>query len=256
METVPQLATPADQVVPLRVVNPLSSDTIVPGGVPYKAIRYASSVFEKYDLNGNGVLEREEWSKMPGSPQSIDTDGDFIITLDEMIRHIALYGNVRTIHRPNPPPIPASPNWNPAEISPFRPFSASLKPKAVPSEPKPDEPETDPTEEIDENQIIGESTSGLTEDSESENPSEKPDDLSYEAVFSSQFTPAERMYHVPLEDLRGVPRWFILRDKNGDGQLSMLEYDPTLSPRGLAEFGRLDKNSDGFLTPDEVRGER
>jgi len=254
--TVPQLATPADQVVPLTVVSPLSSGTIVPRDVPYKVVRYASSIFEKYDLNGNGVLEREEWSKMPGSPQSMDTDGDFIITLDEMIRHITFYGNVRTIHRPNPPPILASSNWNPSEISPFRPFSAPLRPKAAPSESQPGESPPELAEGIDENQIVGENTPEAAEGAESEDDAEKLDQLSYEAVFSSQFTPAQRIYHVPLEELRGVPVWFIQRDKNGDGQLSMLEYDPTLSPRGLAEFGRLDKNGDGFLTPDEVRVEQ
>ena len=252
--TVPQLATPADQVVPLTVVDPRQSGSVAPPDVPYKVIQYASRTFQKYDLNGNGFLEREEWSKMPGAPQSIDTDGDFIITLDEMIRFLALYG----IHRPNPPLIPVGSGGNPAGISPFRPLSAPLKPRKEPDETKPGETEPDPADEIDENQIVGENIAEPTEEPESENEGEnkKEDDLSYEQTFANQFRPTDRMYHVPLSELRGVPNWFILRDKNGDGQLSMLEFDPTLSPRGLAEFGRLDKNGDGFLTPNEVRVEK
>jgi len=172
--TVPQLAPPADKFVPLSVVSPVLSDTIVPSDVPYKVVSYASRIFRKYDLNGNGLLEREEWSKMPGAPQSIDTDGDFVITLDEMIRFIALYGNVRTIHRPNPPPTPTSSNWTPAETSPFRPFSAPPRPKTVPSESKPSEPETAPTEETDAPQSVDENTTEPKEESEEEAPSESP----------------------------------------------------------------------------------
>ncbi len=265
--TVPDLATPADEVVPLTVVNPLSTDSIVPPDIPLKVVRYASRLLEKYDKNQSGFLEREEWSQMPGSPQSIDTDGDFIISLDELIRFISLYGDVRTIHRPNPPPIPARLAWDASTASDFHPFSAPLKPKKGPEEPKPEEPKTDETEKIDENQIVGETTpeteaekAAVAEESppgdESEEKDEELEALSYEKVFAGQFQPSERKYYVPLNELKGVPNWFVLRDKNGDGQLSMVEFDPTLSPAGLATFGRLDKNGDGFLTPDEVRVEQ
>jgi len=161
--TVPQLAIPADRFVPLTVANPLLYDTIVPSNVPYKVIHYASRIMAKYDLNGNGVLEREEWSQMPGAPQSIDTDGDFVISLEEMIRFIALYGNVRTIHRPNPPPTQVGADWSPTEVSVFRPFSAPPKPKPGPDEAQSDEAQSDgaeaaPTEEIVENPGDDEST--------------------------------------------------------------------------------------------------
>ncbi len=276
--TVPDLATPADQIVPLTVVNPLLTDSIAPPDIPLKVVRYASRILEKYDLNQSGFLEREEWSQMPGSPQSIDTDGDFIISLDELIRFIALYGDVRTIHRPNPPPIPARLTWDASAASDFHPFSAPLKPKKVPEEPKPEEPEGDAAKEIDENQIVGETAPETEAEkaavSDESPPEESPSDeepgetseekgkeedldaLSYEKVFAGQFQPRERKYFVPLNELKGVPNWFVLRDKNGDGQLSMVEFDPTLSPAGLATFGRLDKNGDGFLTPDEVRVEQ
>ena len=165
--TVPQLAMPADRFVPLSVVDPLYSDTIVPGGVPYKVVQYTNRIMKKYDLNENGFLEREEWSKMPGKPQSIDMDGDFVLSLEELVRFIALYGKERTLHRPNPPQTPASANWNPNEVSVFKPLSAPPKPKAVPTE-----AETVPTEEIGENQNAGETDSEQAE--ESGEPSEKP----------------------------------------------------------------------------------
>ena len=55
------------------------------------------------------------------------------------------------------------------------------------------------------------------------------------------------------ENLQGVPRWFIQRDKNGDGQISLAEFAPTLSLEAVALFQRLDKNGDGFIEPDEAR---
>ena len=279
--TVPQLTSPEENYVPLTVVDPLLSGSIAPMTPnDMKVIRYASYVLEKYDSNQSGFLEREEWSQMPGAPQSIDVDGDFIVSLDELVRFIALYGNVRTIHRPNPPSIPARLNWTTERPSSFQPFSAPLKPKAEPEEPKEPDPADTVAEEIDENQIVGENIPGTeaegteenaepTSPAEGEEPNEseegenekaedaekeeKLDELSYEKVFSDQFKPKERKYYVPLNELRGVPNWFVFRDKNGDGQITMLEFDPNLSPASLAAFGRLDKNKDGFLSPDEVR---
>ena len=158
--TVPQLAVPADQFAPLSIVDPLYSDTIIPTGVPYKVIQYTNRIMKKYDLNENGFLEREEWSKMPGKPQSIDMDGDFVLSLEELVRFIAQYGKERTIHRPNPPLTPASANWNPTEVSVFKPLSAPPKPKTVPTE-----------AETGENQNINETDSEQVK--ESDEPSEE-----------------------------------------------------------------------------------
>ena len=62
-----------------------------------------------------------------------------------------------------------------------------------------------------------------------------------------------REFTVPPSQLKGMPRWFILRDLNGDGQLTLREFAPFLSLEGVAFFGRLDLNGDGFITPDEFR---
>lgn len=46
-----------------------------------------------------------------------------------------------------------------------------------------------------------------------------------------------------------LPAWFKERDKNGDGQISLSEWPPG----ELAKFHQLDKNADGFITPDEAK---
>lgn len=260
---VPKLVSPSGSVSSLQVVEVSETQSIVPN-LPYKALRYATAVFDKYDLDKSGFLEREEWLKMPGKPQTIDLDGDFVISLEEFLRFIALYGNPRTIHRPNPPQAAVRAAVDPASLRVFRPLSAPFPaPQPEQSPESATEQQNAETEKLNENQIIGESENGEESDesqpetdaeqTEEEGEEEKIDDLTYEKVFEGKFKPSERKYHVPLSELRGVPNWFVLRDKDGDGQLSMIEYDPTLSPAGLANFGRMDKNGDGFLSAAEVR---
>ena len=47
-----------------------------------------------------------------------------------------------------------------------------------------------------------------------------------------------------------VPDWFIRLDADGDGQVGLYEWKT--SGRPLAEFARMDRNDDGFLTAEEV----
>lgn len=210
--------------------------------VPAKVVRLAAWTLEKYDKDGDGVLSQEEWESMPGSPQAIDIDGDTKITLDEMIRHIARFGDKRTLHSPEGPRVVSTPQVNAEQIRLFRPVSIPITQKKTDSTPESRE-KTDQPGDVGEAMVTeGEDLVELSED----------DDVTIELIFGSGTKSAERKYYRPLEDMKGVPGWFIARDKNGDGQLSLLEFAPNLSPDGLALFGRLDKNKDGFITPDEL----
>ena len=48
-----------------------------------------------------------------------------------------------------------------------------------------------------------------------------------------------------------LPKWFLQRDADGDGQLSLLEYSPRATAADVAAFRPLDLNGDGLLTPQE-----
>jgi Ca2+-binding EF-hand superfamily protein len=64
-----------------------------------------------------------------------------------------------------------------------------------------------------------------------------------------------RKYYVsPAALPSGLPDWFIERDKNGDGQLTLDEFAPDGSAAERRRFHELDKNGDGVITPDEVVG--
>ena len=48
----------------------------------------------------------------------------------------------------------------------------------------------------------------------------------------------------------GLPAWFAQLDTDKDGQVGLYEWLAAKKP--LAEFKAMDRNQDGFLTPDEV----
>lgn len=68
-----------------------------PPGMPAKVLRYAQRVVRKYDENRNGQLEKNEWKRMRGNPQTADFNTDGVITVDEFADRVARYGRRRHI---------------------------------------------------------------------------------------------------------------------------------------------------------------
>jgi len=202
---------------------------------PAKVVRYADIIIQRYDQNGDKVLQKEEWEKMPGVPQAIDLDGDGQITRDELIWYFRHYGQSRTVHRTIAVDLSEPFRFDPANLRLFRPAWQR-------SSPPPDIQE----------EAVQETTDDVTEAMMNENEQEIDDEV-YQKLLEEKRIPSSRPYHVLPEHLHGVPRWFILADKNGDGQVSLAEFAPTLSPRSVALFQSLDKNGNNFIEPDEAR---
>ena len=57
-------------------------------------------------------------------------------------------------------------------------------------------------------------------------------------------TPRERLPN-------GLPDWFLEKDVNGDGQVTMAEFTANWTPDKVAEFARYDLNHDGIITAAE-----
>ncbi|MDR0327459.1 MAG: hypothetical protein LBI05_04090 [Planctomycetaceae bacterium] len=201
---------------------------------PAKVVRYADVIIKRYDTNGDGVLQTEEWKKMPGTPQAIDLDGDGLITKDKLVWYFNHYGQSRTIHRTILRDLSDPYKFDPANLRIFHPIVPRVAP-VVPDNATPPEPEEESREAM-------------------MKANEQPiDDDAYLKMLEERRIPSSRPYHVLPDALRGVPAWFILLDKNGDGQISLLEFAPTLDRRAVELFKQRDKNGDGVIEPDEAR---
>lgn len=59
------------------------------------------------------------------------------------------------------------------------------------------------------------------------------------------------------ERFSGLPQWFLDKDSDGDGQVTMAEFLKNLTPAEAADFERLDLNRDGIITAAEcLKAER
>ncbi len=84
------------------------------------------------------------------------------------------------------------------------------------------------------------SSRGLRDDDQSKEAAKKDERLSY------RFTPA-------IERLpKGTPSWFIDKDENEDGMVSMHEYATRWTSSEVTKFQSLDPNNDGVITPNEA----
>lgn len=81
-----------------------------------KVQRYAARLMSRYDLNGDRLLEQSEWIAMRGDPAgTMDLDGDGVITTDEIVTRVAMYGRRSLRVMPNVPVRIAETSDEPAE---------------------------------------------------------------------------------------------------------------------------------------------
>jgi hypothetical protein len=206
----------ADSVAPSA---PASAETSPedPRRIASKVVRYAQRLVRTYDRNGNGQLEQPEWQTMHGAPAQADLNHDGTITTEELARYVADYGRRRRI-RLLPQPgdlVDLPPLLNPTTAE------AAAGAKTPPKE----APAAGPA------------------------AAEEPP-----ATASTPKQPRRRdtKFYVPPERLpSGLPDWFLARDRDGDGQLTISEYSPKNLPAELQQFQQLDRDGDGVLTAAE-----
>lgn len=209
-----------------------ADDRLTPA-ISAKVERYITLMVQRCDQDRDGILQQAEWQVLPGSPQAIDLDGNQQITHTELMWYVVQYGRHRTIHRTAPINLSEPYKFDPANLKILKPVL-----------PRPVAPLR-----VDENK---EQASELSVENITSNEQPIDDDI-YKKMLEERQIPAERPFYVLPEHLRGAPAWFILNDKNGDGQISLSEFAPTLLPAMLNLFKQFDKNSNGLIEPDEVR---
>lgn len=228
-------------------------DDVLVDGAPLALRYYARYIMNKYDANGDGVLQRKEWENRLEGAQAIDLNGDWDLTDQEILFYMTRFAKDRTIFNPNPIRTNAQRTNvlvdDQEQETLIRPASAA--PKRV--------SETEARWA----RLLNDGNENLSELSDEDirnlfiegNPALESvdDDELLDSLLSDMDESSVREYATPPQVLKGAPVWFLARDKNGDGQLTLLEFAPNLSQRSLALFGRYDYDGDEMITADEAR---
>lgn len=182
--------------------------------IPLNVQRYARHLIEKYDANGDGVLQPEEWKEMRGDPGAADANGDGVLDVHELARHIADYGSFRRIR--------------------LMPSSAGSLDRLPPL-------------------LYDALAAGETISMDAEilsQPADAPADK--EPARPAEIAGEKRFTVKPSRLPPGLPAWFHQLDADGDGQITLSEFAPTGSAAAIREFEAYDHNRDGVITPREA----
>jgi hypothetical protein len=199
-----------------------STDRRATEPVPGKILRYVDALIRKHDSEGDGVLSEQEWRGAAGNPQAADIDHDGIITPEELIERIAVYSRHRSLRLVRPTvnePLAKTPVEGTTGVD------ASIDPMHRPDG--------------------GQGLAGSEHD-----PSGETSDADIERA--RELARRSRKFYIPRDRLpAGTPNWFIDRDADGDGQITMREFSAKWSPEVAAEFASYDRNGDGVVTAAE-----
>lgn len=191
------------------------------GIIPASVWRYAERWAASYDADGDGRLTRRECGHLEGDANAADTNQDGLLSVEELARHIAIFGHHRKIR------------LMPAAVGGVVPLPSLLHRDGEGAKPSP--------------------TTG--EAGGSRAPDEEPAKTADRAKSDSPKQASERKYVVSPSRLpSGLPDWFLKHDRDGDGQLTLSEYAESGSTSADKEFARYDRNQDGLITPREVLG--
>jgi len=189
--------------------------------VPAKVWRYAERWVARSDADGDGELTAKEWPQSAGGLGAVDANQDGQVTVDELAQHIADFGRHRKIR------------LMPSSVGGLVPLPSLLPPGVAGAK--------------------GSATPG--EEERSQSPDDGPPETTDEAKSDSRERSGDRKYFVSPSRLPpGLPDWFLKRDADGDGQLTLAEYSESGSASADKEFASYDRNRDGLITPREVVG--
>lgn len=203
---------------PATSASGIASSSASTDQMNYRIRNYAASLLRRYDTNRNGLLEKDEWSKMSMDVSGADTNHDGVITLDELTTWLVAY----TQNRSN--------RGSSSTAASNSPATGTTTSSAT---------------------SVSTTTSSSTSYGTRSNvtPSTTAGSVAKNKTYRF-LLPGERLPN-------GLPSWFIEKDVNHDGQVTMAEYSSNWTDEVAAEFARYDLNNDGVITAEEcLRVER
>lgn len=207
--------------------------------IPAKVYRYAQRLIREHDRDGDGKLSRLEWGQHSGFLTS-DSDLDGRVRLEELVGRIAAYGRHRRIRLMAP--MFESDDSLPSLLNPTTEAVPPMSPDAAAMTDNGPTPEARVVASAAAGGALGAGTvdnRGNGGESEKKEGGEKPERRETKFVVSAARRP------------EGLPSWFVDKDSDGDGQLSMAEFAPKPTGASLADFARYDRNGDGVITAGE-----
>jgi len=215
-----------------------------PGGGPFGS---PDAFLNRLDANRNGMIDPAE---AQGPARFLiqrwmpDADLSRPIAIDQLRR--AMEQSRRTT--PSVPPVPGFGSVPARAAGPG--FSAPA-PRDSPRTQNtgPDAPPTEPGERRREQR--GQQGSAPSAGGPGSSPAQKPGAKEAEKAVGR----ASLRFRTAQERLPpGLPPWFLQRDRNRDGQVTMAEYGSRWTEALVAEFNQFDANRDGIITPKECLG--
>jgi hypothetical protein len=216
-----------------------------PGGSEDNSDRFkmfADSMMRRYDANGNGKLERDEWTNLRNA-EEMDTNKDGVITSEELVARFQSFTASRT-----------SPQGDTNSDSDRRGGRrggfgdrGGSSDRGGPGGfggPGGAEGFSGRPGGFGGRGGFGERGSGERGGSEGGERERSASVASSQKTSYRVLTAAERLPE-------NIDSTFIRWDANGDGQVSMAEYSSNWNDKVAADFMKLDLNGDGFITADE-----
>jgi len=188
-----------------------------PANVAVKVLRYAEHLVAKYDMDGDGRLQADEWNRMSGNPSAADQNGDGVILIQELAQHTADYGARRRIR-----------------LMPALSDTGIQLPSLLRGD-------------------LADGRGAAAGDVSGPGARDAPNHPDGTPVSSDARETPVRKYTVRGSRVgEGLPNWFLQLDRDGDGQLTQAEFAPRATPAAMQEFAAYDRNGDGIITSREI----
>ena len=228
-------------------------DDILVDAVPIALRYYARYIKSKYDKNGDGILQRSEWENNLEGAQAIDLNGDWDITDQELLYYLVRFAKDRTIFNP----VPRRENAQRTNFLTAPDDGAEFETLIRPASAAPKRLSGAEAREAqlnnDGNGMLADMTDEDVDELLLEEELLLEDEELLDAFLTDVDESTKREFTVSPAVVRGTPGWFLANDKDGDGQLTILEFAPGLSQKNLALFGKYDVDGDQIITAEEAR---
>jgi hypothetical protein len=212
-------------------------------GTPEKFLRHAQRIIKKFDLDGNGVLTANEWTAISANLamelSDIDRNPKGVITAEELAAYLAEYAKLHPLQTEDTA-------WRRLPQPPSEIFHPITPPKLS------DKESADSAEDAEDGNVA-DSASMDNEEKDSAAEAAPPVKKSSSKGKTVNSARGSKKFHVSDAALpEGLPDWFIEKDLDGDGQLTLGEFAPDGSKAQRQLFKQYDLNGDGVITPDEA----